>query len=79
MMTDASGHNKLAESCIDRVQTVYCPHRKLAAEVTESKWRLSDGRWTSWVIVDCSLLSAGLIDCNMSCLSQVEDHGAKSS
>jgi len=33
---------------------------------------MTDGQWTSWKIVDCPLLPAGLIDCNMSCLSQLE-------
>jgi hypothetical protein len=58
--------------CKDRIQTVLCPNRKLTAEVTASRWRMRDGQWTSWKIVDCALLQAGLIDCDMSCLSQLE-------
>ena len=34
---------------------------------------MTDGQWTSWKIVDCPLLPAGLIDCNMSCLSQIKE------
>ena len=58
--------------CNDRIHAVCCPNQKLTAEVTASRWRMTDGQWTSWKIVDCPLLPAGLIDCNMSCLSQLE-------
>jgi len=34
---------------------------------------MADGQWTSWKIVDCPLLPAGLIDCDMSCLSQLKE------
>ena len=34
---------------------------------------MTDGQWTSWKIVDRPLLPAGLIDCNMSCLSQIKE------
>jgi len=72
-MPNTSNLHKLAASCIDRVHTVYCPHRKLSADVTASKWQMSDGRWTSWAVVDCPLLRAGLMDCDMGCLLQVEN------
>jgi hypothetical protein len=72
-MSDTSARKKLAASSIDRVRTVYCPHKKLPADVTASKWQMSDGQWTSWAIVDCPLLDAGLMDCDMSCLSQLEE------
>jgi hypothetical protein len=72
-MSDASARKKLAASCIDRVRAVYCRHKNLPADVTVSKWQMSDGQWTSWVIVDCPLLDAGLIRCDMSCLSQLEE------
>jgi len=72
-MSDTSSRSKLAASCIDRVRTVSCPHRKQAADVTASKWQMSDGRWTAWAVVDCPLLRAGLMDCDMSCLAQLEE------
>ena len=72
-MSDTSARKKLVASCTDRVRTVYCPHKKQPAEVTASRWQMSDGEWTPWAIVDCPLLSAGLIDCDMSCLSQLEE------
>jgi len=72
-MSDTSARKKLAASSLDRVDTVYCPHKKLSAHVTVSRWQMSDGQWTSWAIVDCPLLDAGLIDCDTSCLSQLEE------
>ncbi len=72
-MTDTSDAKKLAASSVERVHTVNCPHKKLPADVTASKWQKGDGQWTSWRIVDCPLLLAGLIDCDMSCLSQLEE------
>jgi hypothetical protein len=64
-----------ATLCNDRIRAVRCPNRKPAAQtqVTASRWRRADGQWTSWKIVDCPLLPAGLIDCNMSCLSQLKE------
>lgn len=70
-MADASAIRKLATSCLDCVRTVYCPHKKMPAEIAASKWQMNDGQWTSWTVVDCPLLSAGLIDCDMSCLPQL--------
>lgn len=72
-MTDTSASKKLTASSVDLVHTVSCPHKKLPADVTASKWQMSDGQWTPWTIVDCPLLLAGLIDCDMSCLSQLEE------
>ncbi len=72
-MSDTSAPKKLVASCTDRVWTVYCPHKKEPAEVTASRWQMSNGQWTRWTIVDCPLLPAGLIDCDMSCLSQLDD------
>jgi hypothetical protein len=72
-MSDTSARQKLLASCTDRVHTVYCPHKKLPADVTASKWQMSNGQWTSWTIVDCPLLVAGLIDCDMGCIPQLEE------
>lgn len=72
-MPGASARRKFGASCADRVHAVYCPHKKLRAEVTASKWQMSDGQWTRWVIVDCPLLLAGLIDCDMSCMAQFQE------
>jgi hypothetical protein len=71
-MSDTSARKTLSASCIERVCRVYCPHKKLPAKVTTSKWQIRDGQWTLWVIVDCPLLNAGLIDCDMSCGSQLD-------
>jgi len=72
-MADTSKYNKLAESCVDRLRPVYCPHKRQPAEVTASRWQLCDGRWTPWAVVDCPLLRAGLVDCDMTCLTQLEE------
>ncbi len=72
-MTDTSTREKLAASSIDRTHAVLCPHKNLRADVTASKWQMTNGQWTSWTIVDCPLLLAGLMDCDMSCLSQLEE------
>jgi hypothetical protein len=72
-MPGTSARKKLAASCADRIHTVYCPHKKLRADVTASKWQMSDGQWTRWVIVDCPLLLAWLIDCDMSYMSQLRE------
>lgn len=72
-MSRPSGGKKLIESCAYRVRTVCCPHQKKPAEITASRWKTSDGQWTAWAIVDCPLLLAGLIDCDMSCLSQLDE------
>ena len=72
-MADTSAREKLAASSVDRTHTVVCPHKKLPADVTASKWQMTNGQWTSWTIVDCPLLLAGLMNCDMSCLSQLEE------
>lgn len=73
IMPGASARRNFGAACADRVHTVYCPHKKLQAEVTASKWQMSDGQWTRWVIVDCPLLPAGLIDCDVGCMSQLQE------
>jgi len=72
-MSDMSARKNLATSSVDRMQRVFCPHKMLPAVVTASKWQMTDGHWTSWTIVDCPLLLAGLMDCDMKCLSQLEE------
>jgi len=71
-MFERPAHKNPPTFCIDKVHTVHCPHRDQKAEITVSRWQMHDGQWASWRIVDCPLLPAGLIDCNMNCLSQLE-------
>jgi hypothetical protein len=63
-----------ATLCDDRILAVRCPNRAVQTQVTASRWRMTDGEWTSWKIVDCPLLEAGLIDCDMICLSQLKEN-----
>ena len=70
-MSNPSTIKSQFESCTYRNSTVRCPHKEFPASILAAKWRLSDGRWSSWTVIDCPLLSAGLIDCEMSCLSQL--------
>jgi hypothetical protein len=71
-MSETPSRSNTAKSINDRIHTVHCPRQKRTAEVTASRWRMKGGKWTSWEIVDCPLLPAGLMDCDMSCLSQLE-------
>jgi glycosyltransferase involved in cell wall biosynthesis len=52
-----------------RFLTVLCPHKERFADIAAAKWQTSGGRWTSWAVVDCPLLPAGQVRCDMSCLS----------
>lgn len=72
-MNETPTRKNPARLCNDRIHAVRCPNQRLAAQVTASTWRMTDGQWTSWEIVDCPLLPAGLIDCNMGCLSQLKE------
>ena len=63
----------LVDSCVDRAVTVNCPALETKASILVAKWKTSDGRYTPWTIVDCSLLPAGRISCDMHCLEQLED------
>jgi hypothetical protein len=63
----------LVDSCIDRTLTVDCPALEAKASITAASWKTSDGRYTPWTVVDCSLLPAGKVFCNMRCLSQLEE------
>ena len=78
-MSHTSTQKNLQASCIDRTHSVQCPHTQQSIDVTVSKWQMSNGQWTPWVIVDCPLLPAGLMDCDASCLSQLEESLKKDS
>jgi hypothetical protein len=72
-MFNPSTSKSLLESCIYRDGMVYCPDKKLAASILAAKWQMTDGQWTPWTVIDCPLLPAGQMDCDMSCLSQVRE------
>jgi hypothetical protein len=62
----------LAPECGYRVAKVLCPHKALEATITAATWKLSQAGWTSWTVVDCSLLPAGWIGCDRACLAALE-------
>ena len=62
---------KLFETCEYRTRAVRCPHKLLPASVTAIRWKKADGAWVPWKIADCPLLPAGMIDCDNSCLAQL--------
>lgn len=64
--------DRVLRTCNYRYRTIYCSQKKKPADVTAAKWQISDDHWTSWTIVDCSLLPAGEVWCGMPCLSLVE-------
>jgi len=70
MMSNHATIRSLFESCTYRNGAVHCPRLKLPASILVARWRMSYGQWTSTVI-DCQLLRAVLMDCDMSCLSQL--------
>ena len=51
--------DRVLRLCEYRYSTMDCPHKRKLADITAAKWQVSDDRWTSWTIVDCSLLPAG--------------------
>ena len=61
-----------ADSTRYRVQTVFCPHKATSATIVAATWTMCDSRWTTWSIVDCSLMPAGCIFCDVRCLAQLE-------
>lgn len=71
-MSDPEAIKKLVDSCDSRTGLVLCPHRGQWASVTAAKWQTREGLSTPWVIVDCSLLAAGTVSCDMSCLPQLD-------
>jgi hypothetical protein len=72
-MSNPSTSESLFESCTYRNRIVRCPRQELPASILAARWRMTDGRWTSWTVLDCPLLPAGLVDCEMTCLSQFVD------
>jgi hypothetical protein len=53
--------------------TVDCPTQQTKAQITVARWRASNGNYTPWTVVDCSLLPAGQISCHVGCLEQLTD------
>jgi hypothetical protein len=72
-MSNPSAIKSLLESCTYHNSTVLCPNKKLPASILAAKWLKNDGQWTPWTVIDCLLLPAGQMDCDMSCLSQVRE------
>lgn len=72
-MNDPETLDRILQTCDYRFRAIPCPHQKKLAEITAAKWQISDDRWTPWTIVDCSLLPAGEIWCDMKCLALVEN------
>ena len=56
---------------MDRVLTVECPTLETKASITVARWKVGEGQYTPWTVVDCSLLPAGQVSCHVSCLSQL--------
>ncbi|HYL46873.1 MAG TPA: hypothetical protein VEU52_07585 [Candidatus Limnocylindrales bacterium] len=71
-MSDLQSIKTLVESCSSQLVTVACPLHAKSACITIAKWHKRDGGTTPWVVVDCPLLLAGTVSCDMSCLSQLE-------
>jgi len=71
-MSDPKIVEQLLRSCDYRFRNVHCPHKEMPADITAAKWQITDNKWTRWTIVDCPLLPAGEIWCDMTCLSQLE-------
>jgi hypothetical protein len=74
-MSDREILERCLRSCDYRCCEVRCPHQKTAANITAAKWPLGHNQWTQWKIVDCPLLPAGEVWCDMTCLSQLESRG----
>ncbi len=71
-MSDPEILERSLRSCDYRCRKVHCPYKKAAANITAAKWQTGENRWTQWKIVDCPLLPAGEVWCDMTCLSQLE-------
>lgn len=71
-MSKSETFDRLVQNCDYRFRTVQCPRRQKLAAITAAKWQIADNRWTPWTVVDCPLLPAGEIWCDMTCLSQLE-------
>jgi len=75
-MADPHSIIKLVESCNSQMISIHCPIHSKSAEVTVAKWQTQDGSTTPWIVVDCPLLPAGIIDCDMSCLAKLDSRAA---
>lgn len=64
--------DRILESCAYRFRTVQCPQKEKPGEITAAKWQVSNQNWTKWTVVDCSLLPAGEVWCEMACLTELE-------
>jgi hypothetical protein len=73
-MFDVELGERLLRTCDYRFPTVLCPHKKKLADVTLAKWQIANDAWTSWTVIDCTLLPAGEVWCDKSCLSLLENH-----
>jgi hypothetical protein len=63
---------KLVESCNSQTISIICPIHTKPVDITVAKWQTQDGHTTPWVVVDCPLLPAGTVSCDMSCLVDLE-------
>ena len=72
-MPRSSASFSLAGSCVERSLELLCPTLETKADITVARWKATDGQYTPWCVVDCSLLPAGHIACRMMCLAQLPD------
>ena len=72
-MSQPTASFRLAGSCVERSLELRCPTLETEADVTVARWRASDGQYTPWCVVDCSLLPAGHIACRMQCLAHLPE------
>ncbi|HYL84404.1 MAG TPA: hypothetical protein VE263_09225 [Candidatus Angelobacter sp.] len=71
-MSDPEVLDRILQTCDYRFRTLQCPQHKKPADVAAAKWLISGDRWTSWTVIDCSLLPAGEIWCKTECLAQLD-------
>jgi hypothetical protein len=71
-MSDPDVLDRILQNCDYRYRTLQCPRRQKAADVTAAKWQVAGDHWTPWTVVDCSLLPAGEMWCEMNCLPELE-------
>ena len=71
-MADPRSIRNLVDSCSSKICSVSCPVHTKSASITVAKWRTQDGCTTPWIVVDCPLLPAGTVSCDMSCLVELE-------
>ncbi len=55
---------------------VACPLKATPATITVVTWKSNDAHWTLCAVVDCSLMPAGQMHCEMSCLSLMSKNAA---